>query len=82
MIISKERNGIGEKMIGGPRLFCRNGRIDFGEALDDGEDSDLVLRGGATLKAGCAAAHPDFLKNQRKKFIYIYIQIILNTLRC
>ena len=25
--------------------FCRNGRIDFGEALDDGEDSfdDLVL---------------------------------------
>jgi hypothetical protein len=29
------------------------------------------------LKAGCATAHPDFLKNQRKKYIYIYIFKIL-----
>jgi hypothetical protein len=33
----------------------------------------LAPRGGSILKAGCAAAHPDFLKNQWKKlFLYRY----------
>jgi hypothetical protein len=27
--------------------------------------------GGSTLEPGCAAAHPDFLKNQRK-FFFLY----------
>ncbi len=30
-----------------------------------------TVRGGATLEPGCAAAHPDFLKNQRK-FFFLY----------
>jgi hypothetical protein len=41
-------------------------------------------RGGSTYSSGCAAAHPDFKKNQRKKFFYIDIldkKKILNTLK-
>jgi hypothetical protein len=30
-------------------------------------------RGGSTLKAGCAVAHLDFLKNQRKFFFFFFI---------
>jgi hypothetical protein len=32
-------------------------------------------RGGATLEPGCAAAHSDFLKNQRN-FFFFYIDIL------
>ena len=36
-------------------------------------------RGGATLELGCTAAYPDFLKNQRNFFFFLYIYIdILN----
>ena len=39
MIISKEKKWNRRENDGRTSSFCRNGRIDFGEALDDGEDS-------------------------------------------
>ena len=46
--------------------FCRNGRIDFGEALDDGEDSfdDLVL---ASRRFGRSHSFPVTWKWERQR---------------
>ena len=46
--------------------FCRNGRIDFGEALDDGEDSfdDLVL---ASRRFGRSHSFPVAWKWERQR---------------
>ncbi len=61
--------------------------------MDGGDDVVVVVVkrvvsgtvwGGATLKGGCAVAHPDFLKNQRKIFFYIDVlslNKIVNTLK-
>ena len=55
----------------------KSGTIIFYQKFD-------TTRGGATLEPGCAAAHPDFLKNQRKIFFYIdnlNLKKIVNTFK-
>jgi hypothetical protein len=62
--------------------------------MDGGDDVVVVVVkrvvrgtvwGGATLKGGCAVAHPDFLKNQRNFFFFnidvLNLNKIVNTLK-
>ena len=46
--------------------------------------NSIPTSGDSTLKAGCAAAHPDFLKNQWKNYFYmdvLSLNKIMNTLK-